>query len=77
LADEVVALVPEASHPALLAETLMAKAEVNGFAGARHQAADSLRAALRIYEDRHAIPLAEQARTALASLTAQPGTKPA
>ena len=71
------ALVPEASHLALLAETLMAKAEVNRFAGTRDQAADSLRAALRIYKDRDAIPLADLARTALASLTAQPGIKPA
>jgi hypothetical protein len=55
----------------------MAKAEVNRLAGTRDQAADSLRAALRIYEDRHAVPLAEQARAALASLTAEPGTKPA
>jgi class 3 adenylate cyclase/tetratricopeptide (TPR) repeat protein len=69
LADEAVALVPETSYAALRAETLMAKAEVNRLAGARHQAADSLRAALRIYEDRHAMPLADQARTALASLT--------
>jgi hypothetical protein len=49
----------------------VAKAEVNELAGAPHQAADCLRAALRIYEDQHATPLAERARAALASLTAQ------
>ena len=50
---------------------------MNRLAGAPDQAGASLRAALRIYEDRQAVPLAEQARAALASLTAQPGTKPA
>ena len=46
-------------------------------AGAPEQAAASLRAALRIYEDRRATALAERARAALASLTAQPGREPA
>jgi len=71
------ALVSSTSWAVLQAETLMAKAEVNRLAGAPDQAGASLRAALRIYEDRQAVPLAEQARAALASLTAQPGTKPA
>ena len=55
----------------------MAKAEVDRLAGSPDQAAASLRAALRIYEDRHAAPLAEQARAALASLAAHPGNAPA
>jgi len=77
LADEAIALVSRTSYAVLQAQTLMAKAEVNRLAGARDQAEASLRAALRIYEDRHALPLAEQAQAALASLTGQPGTKPA
>jgi len=56
---------------------LMDKAEVNRLAGAPGQAAASLRAALEIYQDRHASALVQRAKTALASLTSQPGTKPA
>jgi hypothetical protein len=55
----------------------MAKAEVDRLAGASGQAADSLRAALRIAQDRHATPLVDQAKAALASLTDQPRTEPA
>ena len=46
-------------------------------AGAPGQAEASLRGALRIYQDRHATPLADQATAALASLTGQPNAKPA
>jgi predicted ATPase/class 3 adenylate cyclase len=77
LADEAVTLVSKTSNAALLAEALMAKAEVSRLAGADDQTTASLRAALQIYEDRHAMPLAERAKTALASFTAQPGTRPA
>jgi predicted ATPase/class 3 adenylate cyclase len=77
LADEAVTLMSSTSYAVNHAETLMAKAEVNRLAGARDQAEASLIAALRIYQDRHAVPLAGQARAALASLTGQPGTKPA
>lgn len=55
----------------------MAKAEVDRLAGAHDQATASLRAALRIYENRNALPLAEHARAALNGLTAQLGVKPA
>ena len=48
----------------------MAKAEVAKLAGAPAEAAASLRTALRIYEDRHAVALADQTRAALASLPA-------
>ena len=48
-----------------------AEAEVERLAGAPEQSAASLRAALQIYEDRRATVLAQRARTALASLTAQ------
>jgi ATP/maltotriose-dependent transcriptional regulator MalT len=77
LADEAVALVSPTSWATLQAEILMAKAEVNRLAGEREQAAASLRAALRICQDRNATPLADQAKTAIASLTDHPGTKPA
>ena len=77
LADEAEALISPTSWEALKAEILIAKAEVNRLAGAPRQAADYLRAALRIYQDQHAVPLAEQVTTALASLIAQPGAKPA
>ena len=70
LADQAEALVSPTSYAALMAEVLVAKAEVNRLAGARDQAAASLRAALGIYQDRRAAPLAARTRTALASLTA-------
>ena len=73
LADEAVALVSPTSWATLKAQLLMGKAEVNRLAGAHDQAVSSLRAALRIYEDRRALPLAEQARAALASLSAGAG----
>jgi tetratricopeptide (TPR) repeat protein len=57
----------------LRAAVLMAKAEVSRLAGAPDQAAASLRTALRIYEDQHVLPLAEQVKAMLASLTAHPG----
>jgi len=69
-----VALLSATSYAVLKAETLVAKAEVSRLAGARGQAVTSLRAALRIYEDRHAIALSEQTRSAIASLTDQPST---
>ncbi len=55
------------------ATVLMAKAEVSQLAGAHDQAAASLRAALRIYEDQHVLPLAQQVKAALASFTVHPG----
>ncbi|MGN6171358.1 MAG: ATP-binding protein [Streptosporangiaceae bacterium] len=77
LADEAVTLVSKTSNAALLAEALMAKAEVSRLAGADDQTTASLRAALHIYQDRHAMPLAELAKAALASPTTQPGTNAA
>ena len=71
------ALVSPTSWAALKAQVLMTKAEVNQLAGARDRAAASLRAALRIYQDRHVAPLIDQVTAALASLTDHPGTKPA
>ncbi len=77
LADEAEALLSPTSWAVLQAEALTAKAEVNRLAGAPDQAAASLRAALRIYEDRRAVALADKARTALASLAAHRGESPA
>jgi hypothetical protein len=56
------------------AEVLTHKAEVSQLAGAPAEAADSLHEALRIYEDKRALALAETTRTALASLTSGPST---
>jgi tetratricopeptide (TPR) repeat protein len=77
LADEAEALVSSTSWEALKAGVLMAKAEVSQLAGARGQAEACLRAALRIYEDQRAEPLADRARTTLANLTGQPRSEPA
>ena len=77
LLDEAVALVSPTSWAALQAEILMAKAEVDRLAGAAGQAETCLRAALRIYQDRHVTSLADQATAALDSLTDPPDAKPA
>jgi predicted ATPase/DNA-binding SARP family transcriptional activator len=76
LAGEAVALVSETSYAMLLAETLVAMAEVSQLAGEPAKAAGSLRQALRIYQERDAVPLADQTRFALASLTTQPPAGP-
>ena len=77
LLDEAAALVSPTCWAALQAEILLARAEVDRLAGAPERAAASLRAALRIYQDRHATPPADQAAAALASLTGHPSVKPA
>ncbi|MBV8431087.1 MAG: hypothetical protein JO244_07995, partial [Solirubrobacterales bacterium] len=77
LLDEAEALIAPTSWAVLQAEILMARAEVDRLAGAPEQAEASLRAALRIYQDRHATPLADQVAAALASLTGHPSAKPA
>src|SRR5262249_7967384 len=59
LLAEAVALVSPTSWAAPQAGILMAQAEVDRLAGAPEQAKASLRAALRIYQDRHATPLAD------------------
>ena len=76
LAEEGARLAPAASLRAQ-ATVHEASAEVERLAGAPGQAATMLRAGLEIYEDRRASALAERVRTALASLTAQPGRGPA
>jgi predicted ATPase/DNA-binding SARP family transcriptional activator len=77
LVGEAGALAAPTSWPAMHAEVLAAQAEVYQLAGAREEAADSLRKALRIYEERRASALAERTRAALASLTTRAGTGPA
>jgi ATP/maltotriose-dependent transcriptional regulator MalT len=73
LIDEAEKLVSPTSCAVLQVQTHMAKAEVNRLAGEPGQAAASLRAALRICNGRNAAALADQASTALVSLTHHPG----
>jgi predicted ATPase/class 3 adenylate cyclase len=77
LLDEAAALVSPTAWATLQAQALLAKAEVDRLAGTPERAEDSLRAALRIYQDRHAAPLAERAAAALAGLPGHPSAKPA
>jgi non-specific serine/threonine protein kinase len=74
LAGEAEALIAPTSRVDLWLQTeiLVAKAEISKLAGAPAEAAASLREALRIYEDRRIVPLADQTRAALASLPAEP-----
>jgi predicted ATPase len=72
LVGEAEALIAPSSWADLQAEIQMTKAEVSKLAGAPAEAAASLREALRIYEDRRAVPLADQARAALAGLPTEP-----
>jgi class 3 adenylate cyclase/tetratricopeptide (TPR) repeat protein len=77
LLDEAAAMVSPTSWAALQAETLLARAEVDRLAGAPEQAEASLRAALRISQDRHATVLSDQAAAVLASLTGHTSARPA
>jgi predicted ATPase/DNA-binding XRE family transcriptional regulator len=62
------------SAPWIIRATVLgAKAEVSGLAGDFDQAAAGLQAALRIYEEKRVLGLAEQVAAGLASLTAQLG----
>jgi hypothetical protein len=76
LMAEAEALLSPASPAIRQAEMLVAKAEVDQLAGAPDLAAASLRVALRIYQDRHAMYLAEQVEAALARLAARPASRP-
>jgi predicted ATPase/DNA-binding SARP family transcriptional activator len=76
LVAEAEALISPTSWAVLQAEVLTDKAEVSQLAGAPAEAAASLHKALRIYEDKRAVALAERTRAALASLTPGPGTTP-
>jgi tetratricopeptide (TPR) repeat protein len=64
------------SGPTGQADALTAAAEVERLAGAPGQAAASLRAALKIYEETGSVTQARRTRAALASLAAQPGREP-
>jgi predicted ATPase/DNA-binding SARP family transcriptional activator len=72
LADAAEALIAPTNWAITQAEIQVAKAEVAKLAGVPAEAAASLRTALRIYQERHAVALADQARAALASLPAEP-----
>jgi len=73
LIGEAEALIAPTSWAELQAAVLVAKAEVSKLAGAPAEAAASLRTALRIYQDRRIVPLADRTRAALASLSTEPG----
>jgi hypothetical protein len=77
LVDEAQARLTPTSPPLMHAHVHETRAEVDRLAGAAGQAGNSLRAALRIYQDRRATALAEQTRAALASLAAEAGRDPA
>jgi tetratricopeptide (TPR) repeat protein len=77
LLAEAEALITPASSALTQAEVLIAEAEVDRLAGAPDQAVASLRAALRIYEDRRATQLAAQTRAALATSAVHIGRSPA
>ena len=76
LLAEAEALTAPTSDTRSKAEILVDKAEVNQLAGDHGEAAASLHAALRIYEDRRVAPLAARAEAALARLAAHPGSRP-
>jgi len=65
LCEEAVARATKTSKSALLAEMLLAKAEVSRLAGATDTASADLSEALQIYELRGATPLAERVRAML------------
>jgi len=73
LLAEAEALITPASSASTRAEVLIAKAEVDRLAGALDHTAASLRAALRIYEDRRATQLAAQIRATLATIAVNAG----
>jgi len=77
LIAEAEALITPASSALYRADMLVSKAEVDRLAGASGEAAASLRAALRIYEDRRATQLAAQVRASLAGLASPAGRGPA
>jgi predicted ATPase len=72
LVGEAEALIAPTSWTELRAAVLVAKAEVSKLAGAPAEAAASLRKALRIYDERCALALADRTRAALASLPTEP-----
>jgi predicted ATPase/DNA-binding SARP family transcriptional activator len=77
LVAEAEACITPASSAAARAEVMVAKAEVNRLAGTADQAAASLHAALRIYEECRATQLAARVKQALARLAFPAGHNPA
>src|SRR5216683_2718344 len=68
LCDEAVARARPTSKSALLAEMMLARAEVSRLAGAAAESASSLQQALQIYQQRGAVPLADRVRAMLADI---------
>jgi tetratricopeptide (TPR) repeat protein len=71
LADDSAAIAAPDSSTMLQTYALEGQAEVSRLAGAPEEAAEYLRAALRLYEERRAWALADRTRAALASLSAE------
>jgi predicted ATPase len=67
LSDEAVARARQTSKSALLAEMLLAKPEVSRLAGATAEATACLSEALKIYQQRGAVPLGDRVRATLAN----------
>jgi predicted ATPase/DNA-binding SARP family transcriptional activator len=68
LLDEAGAIVSGTAFAAVFGDVLLAKAEVQRLAGALDDAAETLRTALRLYEERKAVPLVDQVQAMLAGL---------
>jgi predicted ATPase/DNA-binding SARP family transcriptional activator len=77
LLDEAETLFPPACRNVEKAGLLMTKAMVEWLAGAPDETAANLRAALRIYQDLHVVPLAGLAEAALAGLAQSAGDEQA
>jgi predicted ATPase/DNA-binding SARP family transcriptional activator/tetratricopeptide (TPR) repeat protein len=75
LVDEARRITP-AGKAQLLGDVLLTNAEVLRGAGHSQQAASALRAALRLYEERRVVPLADRARTLLEELAADSLAQP-
>jgi predicted ATPase/DNA-binding SARP family transcriptional activator/tetratricopeptide (TPR) repeat protein len=75
LVDEARRITP-AGKAQLLGEVLLTNAEVLRRAGQPRQAASELRVALRLYEERRVVPLADRARTLLDELAADSLAQP-
>jgi tetratricopeptide (TPR) repeat protein len=71
LVGEAETLIAPTSWAITQAEIQVAKAEVSKLAGAPAEAAASLRQALRFYQDRRAVALADRTRAVLAGLPAE------
>ena len=77
LLDEAEAIVSETAFTAVFGDVLLAKAEIRHLAGALDDAAETLRSALGLYEERKAVPLVDQVRAVLARIGKDAPPEPA